>query len=355
MSKFFNVTLDSDVVLNDFAINTSEGWSSQKILDEIVRHRVGKFEELADVDVVNKKTGQIVAYSGTTEKFTTIDLSAIGEAAGLSLKQINKMGVTGTTTTPKVIDIPIGTLDFKLPKPNILKFVLGDQNVIKTENGFSNGEINDFTPDDMIVFDGTAHLKTIFQSTMNYDGDIDTYKSYSIDFDKSNIKSISDLNIIDSGIDKLLNMNAIPIDRLLIPVGDLNLSNASNIDGFTLTATGSNVKIICSVDGGSTYKTFDGMNWNDINLNVDDVRMNGISLAAFNTISSTFWNMLITTNKIRFAYLVADNNSIDELKLQYDGQGFWVEAKPTEYDVIYASNSLLQVKIYFSSDIKINY
>lgn len=355
MSKFFNVTLDSDVVLNDFAINTSEGWSSQKIIDEIVKHRISKFEELDDVDVVNKKSGQIVAYSGTTEKFTTIDLSAIGEAAGLSLKQINKMGVTGTTTTPKIIDIPINTLDFKLPKLNVLKFVLGDQNVIKSENGFSNSEINDFTQDDMIVFDGKAHLKTSFQSTMNYDGDIDNYKSYSINFDKSNVKSISDLNIIDSGSDKVLNMAAVPMDRLLVPVGDLNLSNASNIDGFTLTASGSNVRIVCSIDSGSTYKTFDGMNWNNINLTVDDVKTNGITLAAFNAISSTYWNMLVTTNKIRFAYLLMDNNSIDELKLQYDGQGYWVEAKPTEYDVVYASNSLMQVKIYFSSDVKINY
>ena len=351
MSKFFNVTLNSDVVLDDSSINTSSGWSSQKILDEIVVHRVGKFEELADVDVVNKSSGQVVVFSGTTEKFTTIDFESIGEAAGLSLKQISKMGVTGTATTPKVIDIPINTIDFKVPKINVLKFVLGDQNVIKTENGFSNSEINDFVNDDMVSFDGAAHLKTSFQSSMNYDGDIENYKAYSVAIDPSVFKSISSINVSN----EVLNVNAVPNDRLLMPVGDLNLSNASNIDGFTLTAAGSNIRIICSVDSGATWNTFDGVNWNNINSIVDDVKTNGISLADFNNISSTFWNMLITTNKIRFAYLLVDNNSLDELKLQYDGQGYWVEAKPTEYDIIYASNSLLQVKIYFSSDIKINY
>lgn len=355
MSKFFNVTLDSHVVLDDYSINTSSGWSSQMILDQIIKHRVGKFEELADVDVVNKKSGQVVVFSGTTEKFTTIDLQSIGEAAGLSLKQISKMGVTGTTTAPQTIDIPINTVDFNVPKVNVLKFILGDQNVIKTENGFSNSENNDFVADDMIAFDGTAHLKTNFQSIMGYEGDIEGYKSYGVDIDTSLYKSVNDLNVIDSGTDKALSINAIPTDRLLVPNGDLNLSNASNIDYFNLIATGSNIRIVCSVDSGSSWKTFDGANWNNINLAVNDIKLNGITLAAFNAISSTFWNMLISTNKVRFAYLLADDNSIDELKLQYDGQGYWIEAKPTEYDVIYASNSILQVKIYFSSDVKINY
>lgn len=355
MSKFFNVTRDSDVVLNDFSINTSEGWSGKKILDEIVKHRIGKFEELADVDVVNKKSGQVVVFSGTTEKFTTIDFQSIGDAAGFSLKQINKMGVTGTTAAPQIIDVPISTVDFNVPKVNVLKFVLGDQNVIKTENGFSNSERNDFVPDDMITFDGTAHLKSSFQSTMNYDGEIDDYKAYSIPLDPGIYKSVNDINVVDSGTDKVLNISATPFDRLLIPVGDLNLSNVSHIDYFNLIATGSNVRIICSVDSGSSWKTFDGTNWKDINLTADDVRTNGIPISLFNTINSTFWNMLITTNKVRFAYLLTDNNTIDELKLQYDSQGYWVEAKQTEYDVIYASNSLLQIKIYFSSDVKINY
>jgi hypothetical protein len=355
MSKFFNVTLDSDVVLDDNSINTSSGWSSQKILDEIVRNRIGKFEELSDVDVVNRKDSQVVTYSGATGKFTTIDIQTIGDAAGLSLKQITKMGVTGTTTTPQTIEIPISTVNFNVPKVNVLKFQLGDQNVIKTENGFLNSEINDFLIDEMILFDGTAHLKTSFQSTMNYDGDIDTYKSYSVQFDKSLFKSLSDISVSDSGTNKILNITAIPFDRLLIPVGDLNLSNVSNIDYFNIAATGSNIRVVCSVDSGATWKTFNGTQWVNINLNIDDVKANGIIPSSFNVISSTLWNLLVTTNKIRFAYLLSDNNTIDELKLQYDAPGHWVEAKPTEYDVIYASNSLMQVKLYLSGDVKINY
>ncbi|WP_368488367.1 hypothetical protein [Clostridium sp. BJN0013] len=53
MSEFFSVTLNKDVVLDDSQTSQATGWSSQKILDEIIEHRVTKFEELNDVNVAN--------------------------------------------------------------------------------------------------------------------------------------------------------------------------------------------------------------------------------------------------------------------------------------------------------------
>lgn len=355
MSKFFNVTLDKDVVLDDSVTNSSTGWTGQKILEEILNHRVTKFEQLDDVDVVNKQNKQVVVYSGDTNKFTTVDLEAIGEAVGISLRQLTKMGVTGTATTPQVIDIPINTLDFKVPKINILKYQLGDKNVIKIENSFSNGESNVFIPDDMVIFDGTVHLKSNFQFPLIYDKDIDAnYQEYTSTFDTSLFKVINDLSIISHGNNKVLNVTAIPKDRLLIPIGDMNLSMASNIDYFNVTATG-NLKIVCSADGGATWNTFNNNKWENINLTVEDVRTKGMDVSTFNSVSDLYWNLLISASKIRFAYLLQDTVSIDELKCQYDARGSWIEAKPTEYDVIYASNSLLQVKLYFNGDVKINY
>lgn len=355
MSEFFNVTLDKDVVLDDSTTNNSTGWTSKKILDEIIDHRITKFEELEDVDVVNKEDKQVVIYSNDTHKFTTINLNQVGEAAGLSLKQISKMGIVGSTTTPKIVEIPISTVDFKVPRVNILKFQQGSQDIITTENSFTNGESNDFQNDDVVIFDNTAHLKTNFQSKMTCEGDLGTYKTYSVTIDKSNFKTVNNLSITEDGVDEVLNINAIPKDRLLIPIGDMNLSNVSHIDYFNLTAIGATLKVVCSIDSGTTWKTFKIDHWENINLTVDDVSANGIDITTFNSINDTYWNELVTANKIRFAYLLQDNNSIDELKLQYDGQGSWIEAKNTEYDVVYASNSLLQVKLYFSGDIKINY
>jgi hypothetical protein len=95
-------------------------------------------------------------------------------------------------------------------------------------------------------------------------------------------------------------------------------------------------------------------------LAVDDVKTKGIDIATFNAINSTYWNLFNTNKKIRFAYLLAmdsisDPENIDNLELQYDGKGKWLEAKENEYDVEYVSNTVLQVLLKFSGDVKINY
>lgn len=362
MSEFFSVTLNKDVVLDDSQTSQSTGWSSQKILDEIIQHRVTKFEGLDDVNVVNKQDKQIVVYSGDEKKFTTVDLQNIGEAAGLSLKQISKMGVVGSTSAPYEVDIPIDTVDFKVPKVNVLKYQpSADQNVIKTLNSFSNSESDDFMPNDMIVFDDMVHLKTEYDYQMKYAGDIGTdYKEYSCEIDKSIFKDIEDIQENSDGVDEMLALTAIPPDRLLIANGDKDLSYVENIDYFKIVATGDNIKIICSIDEGQTWKTFNADHWEDINLNVEDVRTQGISVNTFNFINSTYWNLLNVNKKIRFAYLLSmdsidDIENLDNLELQYDGKGKWLQVKEDEYDVEYPSNTILRILLKFSGDVKINY
>ena len=355
MSKFFRVTLEKDVVIDDSVTNDFTGWSGDKILHEIERHRVTRFDQLDDVNVINKQDKQPVVYSADTGKFITVDWQAMADGAGLSLKQLVRMGVNGSVSSPVTIDVPISTLDFKVPKVNVLRFQLGTQNILKTQNSFSNGESNTFELDDMILFDGAVHLKNNFPIPLNYESDIDGYKEYSANLDESVYKSISSIAVNTSNTDYTLDINATPLDRLLIPTGDIDLSSASHIDYFNITATG-NLKIVCSVDSGLSWKTFKNNQWEDIaSLSVNDVNANGLTIADFKAISEVYWNLLITSNKIRFAYLLCDTVSIDELKIQYDGQGYWVEAKDSDYDVIYASNSLLQVKLYFAADVKINY
>ncbi|OAA92992.1 hypothetical protein [Clostridium coskatii] len=361
MSEFFNVTLNKDVVLDDTATNSSTGWTGKHILDEIIAHRVTKFEGLDDVNVANKQDKQVVVYSADEKKFTTVDLQNIGDAAGLSLKQISKMGIVGSVSAPYEVDIPINTVDFKVPRVNVLQFQQGDQNVIKTLNSFSNSESSDFQPDDMIAFDNTVHLKTSYDYQMKDEGSIGSNnEEYFCEIDKSIFKEIDDIEESVDGVSEILTVTAVPPDRLLIASGDKDLSYVQNIDYFKLTGTGSNLRVVISVDGGTTWKTFNTDHWEDISLTMNDVKTKGIDMSIFNAINSTYWNLLNANKKIRFAYLlsmnsISDTESIDNLDLQYDGQGKWIQAKEDMYDVVYVSNTQLQVLVKFSGDIKINY
>ncbi|WP_096635805.1 signal peptidase II [Clostridium cochlearium] len=360
MSEFFNVTLDKDIVLDDSVISNKTGWTSEKIHKEIVDKRITKFEELEDVDVSNKQNKQLVAYSEDTGKFTTIDGIDAGEIVGAGMKQVCKMGLIGSTDKPHIVNIPINTIDFKVPRVNLLKYDLGDQDVIITKNEFTNGEANDFEEDDMMVFDGKAHLKTDHVSNFIFNREVDTKNEYTITINKTKFKKVEGFEVGEDGVIKTLTTKAVPFDRLLVPTGDMNLSNVEHIDYFKLTATGKNIRIVCSVDSGNTWKTFNNEKWVDVNLDVESVRNNGMTIELFNSINDVFWNELVTTKKIRFAYLfsqdsIADVEELDNLDLQYDGQGKWVQAKEDTFDVVYASNTLLQVYVKFSGDIKINY
>lgn len=360
MSEFFNVTLDKDVVLDDSVISNRTGWTSEKIYKEIVDKRITKFEELEDVDVVNKKDKQLVAFSQDTGKFTTIDGAEAGEITGTGIKQICKMGIVGTTTEPKIVNIPINTIDFKVPRVNLLKYDLGTQNIIATKNEFTNGEFNDFIQDDMVVFDGKAHLKTEYNYKFEVEKELKDKVEYSVHFKKSDFKKVEGFNTFEDGVTQNLKVTAIPHDRLLIPTGDMNLSNVEHIDYFKLTANGNNIRVVCSIDDGTTWKTFKAEKWVNVKLDIESVRSNGMTIDEFNKINDIFWNELVTTRKIRFAYLfcmdnINDVEEIDNLDLQYGGEGKWIQAKEDTFDVVYASNTLLQVYVKFSGDIKINY
>ncbi|MBU3185672.1 signal peptidase II [Clostridium estertheticum] len=360
MSEFFNVTLDKDIVLDDSVISPKTGWTSDKIHKEIIEKRITKFEELSDVDVVNRKNRQLVAFSEETGKFTTIDGVDAGEIIGGGMKQISKMGIVGSPTVPYIVEIPINTLDFKVPQVNLLKYELGTQNVIITKNTFANGDSSEFKEDENIIFDGKVHLKTEYVQDYAVARDETTFVEYATTLDLSKFKNVEGFEDFEDGVIQKIKVKAIPPDRLLTPNSDMNLSNAEHIDYFKLVATGKNIRVICSVDGGVTWKTFKTDKWVDIKLELDDVRIDGMTVEIFNKINDVFWNELITSNKIRFAYLFAmdtilDVEELDKLDLQFDGQGKWVQAKEDTFDVIYASNTLLQLYVKFSGDIKINY
>lgn len=160
MSEFFNVTLDKDIILDDSVISNKTGWSSEKIQKEIIDKRITKFEELEDVDVTNKKNKQLVAYSEETGKFTTIDGIDAGEIVGAGMKQISKMGIVGSAETPRIVNIPVNTVDFKVPRVNVLRYdTENTQDLISVKNEFTNDESNDFIDDKMMTFDGKAHLE----------------------------------------------------------------------------------------------------------------------------------------------------------------------------------------------------
>lgn len=163
---------------------------------------------------------------------------------------------------------------------------------------------------------------------------------------------------------KNLNLTAIPLDKLVIPTGDINISHVSNIDSFTLNATVAGngvIKTVISFDRGKTWYAWDAAasQWVQVPLTTADVREKGMTPDVLNSITSENWNNLRgTSDTVRFAYLLSMESStdvaeIDSLFSQFDMIGSWKHYKDADYE--YRSNTLLQVKVYDNGDYKINY
>jgi len=165
---------------------------------------------------------------------------------------------------------------------------------------------------------------------------------------------------------KTCRLTATPYPKLVLASGDIRLDYIENIDGFILTYNQSGsglIRLIVSVDGGVTWKTYSNGTWSTINHNnLAEVRANGIPPNVFNFIPSTDWMTLIGTSKtIRFGYYLemdaaTDAAATDKLSAQFDMLGSWDLAQPyVDFSYRYTNNSTVQVKLFANGSYKVNY
>lgn len=114
-----------------------------------------------------------------------------GDSLG-GIQQVTKLGVTATNASPKVVDIPIDyTTTFALPSVIILKFTLGNQDVITTVCAFDNADAEDFEKSGDVIFDGTMYLKARHDITVSAPVALGNgYYSETDEIDFNNYKSI---------------------------------------------------------------------------------------------------------------------------------------------------------------------
>ncbi|AKA70120.1 carbohydrate-binding protein [Clostridium scatologenes] len=347
--------------IDDITTSPNTLWSSSRTVQEIqnLKPKI-KLAELQDVDTNNVGENYVITYSPPTAKWIAVPSNSIPSSNnGYKFNQITKLGVNGTTANPEKISIPYATIDFNLPKLNVLKFKSSETNLITIEGDFNANEQTGYTPDDYITFDGTAKLRTTYGNQMTKTGDLNQGTEWSFNVDKSAFKEFVGFSVDDNAYPNL-SYKAIPFDRLLIQQQDYNLSSAEHIDYFNLNATGTNMRIVSSTDDGVTWQYFDGATFQNISsLTVENVKQHGNSINEFNAMQEK-WNYVTASKKIRFAYLlqmdsISDIEQIDSLTMQYDGRGVWREAiHGQEYDVD-VDNTEIKVYMYIKGDIKINY
>lgn len=165
---------------------------------------------------------------------------------------------------------------------------------------------------------------------------------------------------------KQVKLTAVPYPKLVLASGDIRLDYVENIDNFTLTYNQSGsglIRLIASVDGGVTWKTYANGVWSTVNHNdLSEVKTSGIPPDVFNSIPFADWMALLGTGKtIRFGYYLevgvsTDVATTDRLIAQFDMLGSWDLAQPyIDFSYRYTNNSTAQVKLFANGSYKVNY
>jgi hypothetical protein len=140
--------------------------------------------------------------------------------------------------------------------------------------------------------------------------------------------------------------------QILVKSNDVDVKDMQYIDSITLT--GSDVKIFISPDSGTTWYSYVNNIWTSYELTNDNLDLYGMTIAELNAINTNF-NTFITS-KFRFAFLVANGFSVDNLAYQLDLKGTWEGGVDviTTYEIIYGNESIT-IKLSNPGSYKINY
>jgi hypothetical protein len=109
-------------------------------------------------------------------------------------------------------------------------------------------------------------------------------------------------------------ITAVPNGRVILPSGDIDVP----VQGFTslqitaILSGAGDLKILASVDGGTTYKAWNGAAWATVATDAAAAKAGGMTPTVLNAITAAQWMQLIgTSSKIRFAYYLEQALSTD--------------------------------------------
>lgn len=145
-------------------------------------------------------------------------------------------------------------------------------------------------------------------------------------------KGINGCNAIDStfkiiaysdndALNKSLRLKGLPNDSVVKYKYDIDYSMAyvKGIESISATYSinnNSTAKVAFSFDSGSTWKSFSGDTFIDIDItNITEFNTNAISLVNFSSLNATQIGMLYEPKKIRFAYCISKDNYLDILNI----------------------------------------
>lgn len=152
---------------------------------------IGQSNMLYVIKSDSKNGGKQTLYLWNGTEYTPFSTGSSGGGVQ-DYQQITKLGVTASVDAPRQYSIPITfTSDFLRAPVEVLKFKVGQQNVVKTEISFDNSDSTDFNVSEKVLFDGVMKLKINYEYQMSVDTDDSSF--FMVNVSKADYKKVIDL------------------------------------------------------------------------------------------------------------------------------------------------------------------
>ena len=268
------------------------------------------------------------------QKVSTISSSGSGSNIIKNTKIYMRANTVHTETLNKAI-----TLD-KL-STSVIKYTPDQNNVVKYDCKFNDSDKSNFNYPSDIIFDGNMYLKDNLISVNSTDL-FGTEEIYSSDLvDKSQFNSVENISIDNSLIPKIsINGSNKPV--VVTMLNDIDLTGIYELSQIVWNANVNNngiLKLALSIDQGTTYESYNGTNWQTINISdINDFKNNGMIPSIVNSLDSYLLELLRNkSNTIRIAYYIekvniSDIANNDEMIININTPGSDKIAKQSDYN-----------------------
>lgn len=318
----------SGVGINDLSVSPTTTYSSTKItgitgdittlsttnksslvnaINEVFQDGINVKQNI--VTAVNSK-GQSVATSNTWTELTT----AISNISTGSTIKNTRLNLIAPTTHTEILTKPTSLQGLAT---SVIKYTQGGTGVTGYSSNFNNGDGTNFTYPDTVAFDGTMHLTdtSLSLNTTNSGSLIDGQLFTSDLINVGNFNSVETIIVTDDTTPTLV-VSGSCLPNTVIAKSDIDLTGILSLSQiiWTTSISGSGIlNLAISVDGALTWKSFNGITWNTLNINnLSDFKTNGMTPSMVNELTKAQLESLRgTSEKIRFAYYIEKVNISD--------------------------------------------
>ncbi|HCL4447058.1 TPA: hypothetical protein N2D16_002662 [Clostridium botulinum] len=204
---------------------------------------------------------------------------------------------------------------------SVLEYKAGQDNIVKYDCGFNNGDSTSFEYVPNIVFDGKMKQDNkVIDDTFIKIQENESFTEYQYHINKNLFHTLDKIESYEGKDIEKIKLTGTYFPTLVKASDDINLNGINKINKIIWVASDGDVsknRLIFSLDSGLTWRSYDIDNKTLIGIDINNlskVEDKGLTVNQVNNLTIEDLDILRSDSpKIRFGYYFKKNNALDEL------------------------------------------